>query len=54
MNTGSSQRQQRLAKALRANLRLRKGQARERADDSGSTDRPDTVDERPQSDPSAE
>lgn len=34
MNTGSSQRQQRLAQALRANLRRRKGQARERADDN--------------------
>ena len=54
MNTGSSQRQQRLAKALRANLRLRKGQARERADDNVSTDSPDTVDEPPKSDPSPE
>ena len=41
MNTGSFQRQQRLAKALRANLRLRKGQARARTDDNVSADEPD-------------
>lgn len=45
MNTGSSQRQQRLAKALRANLRLRKGQERARADDNVSADMPDGAEE---------
>ena len=44
MNTGSSQRQQRLAQALRANLRRRKGQTRERAEDGLATEEPD-VDE---------
>ncbi|MBO9576525.1 MAG: hypothetical protein J7494_12365 [Sphingobium sp.] len=40
MSSDDPDRQRRLAEALRANLRRRKGQARERAEGEGADDRP--------------